>query len=217
MRNTGLLIFLAVFSLCLFKQNTAQAAALIKNPGFEDTLNYWDDLGGAPTQLSNTVFRNGQYSAYKYVDTVAERDYWSQIYQEVLNFKPGQPVYARIYVKTTLSPEATAKAGLMLQFMDNSDNVLGDTLTSRAVGGNTNWRMLELTAQAAPAGTTKARLSGYIWAMQGDNISKLARPIMMMRIWLNNTVLYSSKKVCIMPDLKTGLTTGQKWMVGLLF
>jgi hypothetical protein len=75
-------------------------------------------------------------------------------------------------VKTTLSPEATAKAGLMLQFMDNSDNVLGDTLTSRAVGGNTNWRMLELTAQAAPAGTTKARLSGYIWAMQGDNISK---------------------------------------------
>jgi hypothetical protein len=170
MRNAKLLILMVVVGLCLIGQTFVSAAPLLKNPGFEDNLNYWEDLYGPPTQLSDTVFRNGLYSAYKYVDAVTDQDYWSQVYQEVA-YLPGQPLYARMYVKTTFSPEATARGGIIVQFIDVNGDILDATLNSRAVGGNTNWRLVEISAQAAPTGTTKARLSGYLYAKQGDTIS----------------------------------------------
>lgn len=164
-------LFLAIFVLSfVFLGQCLAADNLLYNPGFEESFNDWEDLWGAPSDLSDTVYHTGSFSAVKYVETVYDQAYWSQVYQEV-EFNPGEPVYASIYIKTTFSPQATARAGLMLQFMDDDDNLLGGTIKGRDIGGQNDWTLVELTAASAPAGTTKARLSGYIWAAKDDDLS----------------------------------------------
>jgi len=170
MKKIYLFVFLILaLSLC-FVNKASALDNLLLNPGFEDNLNDWNDLWGLPADLDNTVFHSGSFSAVKNVDSVTDRAYWSQLYQEI-EFTPGQPVYASVYIKTTFSPLASARAGLMLQFMDDDNNVLGATIKGKDVGGNTNWALVELTAGAAPAGTTKAMLSCFVWAAQGDDLS----------------------------------------------
>jgi hypothetical protein len=155
-------------SLCFIALALA-ATNLLLNPGFESGLTNWTDLYGAPTGISNTVFRSGTKSAYKYVNSVSS-EYWTQIYQEV-NYVAGEPLYASVYAKSNFSPLATTRAGLKAEFMNNSGTVLA-TANSREIGGTvTNWRLLELNNQSAPTGTTKVRLSGYLWAAKDDTIS----------------------------------------------
>lgn len=159
--------WLLVFGV-LFSTGTSYAANYVKNPGFESGKNYWLDLWGVPGFIT-AVPRSGLYSAGKQVGSVTT-DYWSQLYQDIA-VKAGQPVYARLYARSTLSPEATAEGGLLVQFLDVNNNVKGEMLGTRTVGGSMGWRLLEASTPATPLGTVKARLSGYLWAAKGDTAS----------------------------------------------
>lgn len=168
MKKLYLCALITLIGLCIAGQVFAQN--LLLNPGFEDSLNDWDDLYGLPADLSETVFHGGATSATKYVDTVDGQAYWSQLYQDI-DCAAGGPVYASMYIKTTFSPEANARTGVMLQFLDSDDSVIAPTLKSRNTGGMSDWQLLGLSAQAAPVGTVKARLSAYLWAAQDDTLS----------------------------------------------
>ena len=164
-------LFIVTVALCLgFSQIVCAQTNLLLNPGFEESFNDWEDLWGHPSVLSDSIFHSGAFSASKFADTVQDMAYWSQLYQDV-DFVPGQPVYASIFVRTVFSPEATARAGIMLQFMNDDDDVLSETVKSNQLGGLSDWRQVALTAQSAPIGTTKARLSAFLWAAQGDTLS----------------------------------------------
>ena len=155
--------------------STAGATNYIENSSFEALVNNqlakWSHTGGLPAERTAEEHQSALYSAKKYVNSVAVRDYWSQLFQEEA-LLPGQPVYARMYFKTTFHPLATANAGILLQFRDSANNVIGQSVTSRTIGGTqANWRKVELSLPQAPANTVKVRLSGFIWAKKGDTIS----------------------------------------------
>ncbi len=163
---TGLLICLS-----LIGSAWASDENLLDNPGFEEgELSYWTDIYGAGGEISDSVYRSGSYSASTYVNNVTDREYWTQIYQDS-ELSAGESIYGNIYIKTDFSPEAGAKANLMLQFLDSSDNVLGSSVNGRAVGGSTDWRLVEVSYSSAPSGTTNVRLSANLWAAQGDDTS----------------------------------------------
>jgi hypothetical protein len=164
--NTYCFLMLAVIFMFI---GTTEAANLLSNPGFENGLNDWQEIWGYPSILSTDQHHNGEFSASKEVGFVY-KEYWSQIAQDI-DIVPGEPVYGRVYAMSTFNPEGTARAGLMLQFLDANDNVIGTTINSSKIGGKTAWRLLELTAKSAPAKSVKARLSGYLWAQTGDNLS----------------------------------------------
>lgn len=185
-----LLVSIMFGLLVLGFYSPAYAANRIINPGFEDGLNDWSDLFGFPSDIDAIQHRGGAYSASKEVALLSNIDpYWSQLYQEVA-YAPGERLYARAYIKTAFSPEATARAGLMVQFMDNADNVLGASLSSATVGGQVGWRLAEVASNAAPAGTTKARASLYLWAAAGDTISYLNG-----RVYFDDVLLDKINKV----------------------
>lgn len=143
---------------------------LLDNPGFEEDLSYWTDIYGVGGIVSESIYHAGSQSAYTYVETTTDREYWTQIYQDK-ELSAGESIYGSIYIKTDFSPEAGAKANLMLQFLDSSDNVLGSSVDGRTVGGSTDWRLVEVSSSSAPSGTTNVRLSANLWAAQGDDIS----------------------------------------------
>lgn len=164
-------VAIVVVGAGLWAQGPTEAQAnLLRNPGFENGLSDWTDLFGCPTILTDTVVYSGSLAATKSVCTVTGQDYWSQLYQEI-EVSPGEPIYATAYLKSTFVPVATAKGGLIAQFMDADGNVLGPTVRSREVGGQTDWRLVELTAAGAPEGTVKVRLSVYLWALRDDTPS----------------------------------------------
>ncbi len=164
--NAFCFVILAVIFMFI---GTTEAANLFSNPGFENGLNDWQEIWGFPSILSSDQHHSGAFSASKEVGFVY-KEYWSQIAQDIA-IAPGEPLYARIYAMSTFNPEGTARAGLMLQFLDVNGNVIGATINSSKIGGKTAWRLLELTAKSAPARSVKARLSGYLWAQIGDSLS----------------------------------------------
>ena len=195
-KTLGLLLAAAL----LLPPSSVWAANLVSNPGFESGVSFWKELFGFPSTIETAQKRSGVYSASKYVGNVSGQDYWSQVYQEVA-LTANQPVYAKIYVKTTFSPEATARAGLMLQFLNSSNQVVGSSVTSRMAGGTlTGFRLLEVSVAKAPAGTAKVRMSGIIWALKDDIKS------------LNTGKAYfddaSLDKIFKAPALQTGLLNG---------
>lgn len=169
MKNNILGLFITIGLLAA--PSGVWAANLIANPGYESGIANWKDLFGFPTKIETVQKRSGTFSASKHVGNVTGQDYWTQVYQEE-PLTVGQPVYARIFVKTTFSPEATARAGVMVQYLNASNQVIGTTLTSKQVGGTLpGFRLLDVSATAAPAGTTKVRLSGFLWALRDDVLS----------------------------------------------
>ncbi len=165
--RTKLALIAALGVILAWSAGDVQAANLLQNPGYENGLNDWTDLYGAPSHVTSTTVHGGALAATKSVATVSGQDYWSQIYQEI-PVVPGNPVYASAYLKTTFDPTATAKAGLMAQFYNSSGKLVVSTVTTTPdVGGNTNWRLAELSA-TAPANAVKVRLSLFVWAAKDD-------------------------------------------------
>ncbi|MBI3324263.1 MAG: hypothetical protein HYZ92_03190 [Candidatus Omnitrophica bacterium] len=162
-----MVMMLTLGALLTWSVGEVQAANLLRNPGFENGLNDWTDLFGAPSNLSTTTFHSGALAAVKSVATVTRQDYWSQLYQEI-PVAAGNPLYASIFLKTTFDPAATAKGGLIAQFYNASGAQVGSTIKAPDVGGTTNWRLLELSVSAAPTGAVKVRLSAFLWAAKGD-------------------------------------------------
>ena len=143
------------------------AANHLQNPGFENGLNSWSDLWGVPGTVS-TQKHSGVYSAEKHVGFVTT-DYWSQVYQDIA-LTNGQRVYARIWAKSTFNPEGTARSGILLQFLNANNSVIGQSNSTATVGGTQNWRLLEAVGRA-PNGTRKVRMNAYLWAAKGDTLS----------------------------------------------
>ena len=135
------------------------------NPGFENGLNDWTDVFGFPSEISTNIKHSGNYAAKKTVATVSNQDYWSQIGQE-LAVTEGRPYTAKLWVKTDMSVEARAVAGLIIQFVDENGQVVGPSLQQQ-VGGQTNWELLEVS-DTVPTGAVKVRFSGFIWAPEDD-------------------------------------------------
>ena len=138
---------------------------LLINPGFEDGLNDWVDLYGFPSWLSSDVKHAGSYAAAKTIETVYGQDYWSQISQDV-DYAAGQEVYITMWVKTDISPQARANAGVIVHFLDINGSILGASSQS-FIGGQTDWRLLYVSG-ATPPETVTVRVSGYVWARQDD-------------------------------------------------
>ena len=170
----------------------------LSNTGFENGLNDWDSQYGFPFQLDSGVVFAGVYSASHRVpdSLLSERDYWSELYQ-VIKVKPTEPLHLTAQVRTTFPAAATAKAGLIAQYMDAAGNVLATT-KSAVIGGTTDWRLLELSYRSAPAGAVNVRLSAFVWAAQNDTVStsgaayfdelffeKKYVPAMLLSIYLN--------------------------------
>ncbi len=167
--RTKIAMTLAVGMLLAWSAREAQAANLVHNPGFENGLNDWTDRFGAPSKVSTTTFHSGAMSATKSVATVSGQEYWSQISQDIA-VSAGNPIYASVYLKSTFSPAATAKGGLMVQFYNTSGKLIGTSVTAPQIGGTVNWRLIELST-TAPANAVKVRLSAFIYAAQNDNAS----------------------------------------------
>ncbi len=141
---------------------------LLENPGFEQYFDNWEVLFG---NIGISQGQNGSLGALFLVDTVSGQNYWAQLAQVEQSIIAGDPVYASGYIKTAFPPVATATAGLMVQFLDANDNVIGQSVNSGTIGGQTDWRYLDLVSSAAPWGTVKARLSIFLWAAQDDQAS----------------------------------------------
>ena len=166
MRRSFLFLIFSIICFTSLETIYANEENLIANPGFEDKLSNWEKIYGDPAQISESIQHSGNYSLGK---TVRTSQYWSQTSQDVA-LKAGEPAYAKIYIKTTFSPESTACAGLMLQFMDNNGNILSDSNKGEDIGGNTDsWRLVEVNYKSAPSGTTKIRLSAYTAAGETDD------------------------------------------------
>ncbi len=163
---------LALSLLVVFGSGAATAEAnLLENPGFDlGNLESWTELFGN-TDIATPGQGGTSWSATMLVQTVTGQDYWSQLIQEEESVNAGDPVYASAYLKTTFAPIATAKAGIMIQFLDVNGNIIGAAINSAQIGGTTDWRYVDLVSTAAPANTDKVRLSVFLWAAQDDQAS----------------------------------------------
>lgn len=169
MKRIGLFILLSLTILgCVVN---AYAGNYIQNPSFDSLLAGWTDQGSLPAAISTSIYKSAPYAATRDVDssTINERDYWAELNQEI-DLAEGEAVFGGMYVKTTFSPLATARAGLIIQFLDSSSGVL-DSISTPQVGGNTNWRAIMVSNQTAPVGTVKVRVICYLWAKKDDTAS----------------------------------------------
>ncbi len=170
---------LAVAFLCGF--GSAQAASkpavdcvpnpsnCLSNPGFEEGQNNWTDLFGFPTEFQTVVVHSGAMAAKKLATILdPDEDYWSQVYQIEEEINASDPVYASGYLKSTFHPMLAAKGGLLAEFMNDANQVLS-SIQSDQIGGETDWRFVELGMASVPTGTTKVRLSAYIFVDNNSN------------------------------------------------
>jgi len=156
-----------------------QYRANVLNRDFENGLNSWSEQFGFPASTSSTAYA-GSLSAKKTVGVINNRDYYSQIFQDVYynsNATPwplSTPVSADVYVKTNMNPTTKAQAGLQFEFIDAQGQVIKNAanqpiIIKDKVGGQTpNWRRLYI-AGATPAGTVRVRLSGYEFSRQQES------------------------------------------------
>ncbi len=162
-----LISFCSILFLGLGLATQTWANNLLINPGFENGLNNWTDLYGAPSWVSTNIVHTGTMAAAKTIDNVTN-DYWSQLYQEV-PYSAGQAFYVTMWAKTDISPVSGAKAGLIVHFLNSSGQIIGTPLQSQ-IGGQTDWRLLYVSG-TTPTNTTKIRVSCFVWAGQGDTLA----------------------------------------------
>lgn len=165
-------------------QSSQSITNLLFNPGFENGLNGWTTgVGSWPFSLSVAgQGHEGNYSATDIVDTVSSMDYWGQIYQEIPYNTTNATIYATLYARSNITPIARAKSGLLLQFLNSNNTVIGSQQDE--IGGQTDWRYLYI-ATSTPSGTAKIRYSGYLYAPQDDNSSVGGQ------CWIDDAVLSS--------------------------
>lgn len=166
MKKPFLFLILSIVCLASVAPSPAEEENLINNPGFENGLSNWENMYWNQGQISSTVKRSGNYSLSKDIQIGHS---WTQTSQEI-QFNENNPVYAKVYVKTTFSSDSRGTAGLMLQFMNSSDNIISEELKGNEIGGNTgDWRIVEINYKSAPSGTTKIRVSLYTYIDEGDD------------------------------------------------
>jgi len=157
------------------------------SPGFENGLHAWDvvepylNIGSDLTwTLETDDPYAGIYSAKNIIDTenlnTQATDYFAATKQEFFA-EEGQTFYATGYAKTAIDPVSNAKAGIAIDFLNASGNVLINPVTGKSygdsdvVGGQTDWRSLYVMA-TAPDDTVKVRYSFIVWAQKNDALAQ---------------------------------------------
>jgi len=139
---------------------------LILNPGFENSLSGWTiDPTGFPMVVTDEDKHSGDYSAKATIqDTAGQEDYWSRLYQE-FSFTENDTLYATLWAKTNIPVISNAGAGLLIEFLDEGDIVIGSW--QDPIAGITGWSYLYAEA-VAPPGTVKARVSLFAYCPKAD-------------------------------------------------
>jgi len=145
----------------------------LSNPNFEQGLVDWlpngepfTTTGASGFHYDDPPLNPGKLAATTRVNSVAS-DFWSAIYQE-RSVAAGDPVYASARFRITLSPLAQAKAGVLLQFLDANQAIVGEF--KREIGGTQGWRIVQ-TAGTAPPTATLVRYYLYLFAPQDDTLA----------------------------------------------
>ncbi len=164
-------IFPLVFVLAISFLNVkfAFAANLLTDPGFDNGVNDWSTIGH-PFSAIDATFHTGPYSATNTITTVTEQDYYGQIYQIVQPFSFGEPVYLSAWLKTNFAQGSTARAGILVEFLDVNNSVIPNSAIKTEMAGINDWKQVYVTGNA-PAGTAKIRAGTFIYAAKGDVVA----------------------------------------------
>jgi hypothetical protein len=156
----GYLIF-GVISFC-YGEN------LFVDPNFDDNgVHDWLSLGH-PFVTEDVEVHSLPYSATNTITTVSDEDYYGQIYQIIEPYTAGEPIYMRAWIKTNLAVGSTARAGIIVEFLDSNNQLIPNSELKTVVGGVNDWFEIYITGYA-PAGAAKARAGAFIFAQQADN------------------------------------------------
>lgn len=155
---------IVVILMSVFMSSSVWANNLLSDAGFENGLNNWN-IGGPNWSAQSNVVYSGSISAKNTIGQLVGQDYFSAISQEV-PLSSGTTIYSTAYVKTNIDVRSSAVAGVLIQFLNGSGNVIGSTYQDE-VGGNTNWRNLYVSA-VSPSGTAKVRVNLFVYATQAE-------------------------------------------------
>lgn len=159
------LAVISIMFLCaaVFCPQEALAVNMLNNAGFETQLNAWT-VGGTTWQSQTGVVYAGNEAAKCMIPNLTNSSYFGSLSQ-TFTATPGQTFYATAQTKTTISPLASAVAGIEIAFLNGSGSVI--SYYQDTVGGMTNWQNLYLAKQA-PAATAQVRVQVFVFAPQGD-------------------------------------------------
>ncbi len=155
-------VILLVLGLVLLLSANVFAQNMFSNADFSNGVNGWSTVG----YPFYAIVRAPNYAAENTITTVSDRDYFAEIYQVITPFTAGDPVYMTAEIKTQLDPGSSASGGIIVEFLNASNNVLNTITTS--VVGNTNWNTVYVTG-TAPAGTVKIRAGAFVFAAEDDS------------------------------------------------
>lgn len=158
---------LTIFAICVLLSSNVHAQNLLDNPNFENGLASWSISGPNWVAQTDVVFPDsGLISAQNTIlSPIPGQDYFSSIFQT----KPassGETIYATLQTKTAIDVTSFAVAGLLVEFLDGSNNVIGTAQDQ--TGGQTDWKNLYVTA-TAPSGTVNVRFRCFIFASQAES------------------------------------------------
>jgi|GEM_PF-1334927 len=147
------------------------------NPGFENGLNGWDItepylVSGTPATwgLESATPFAGSYSAKNVINITnldpAATSYYATSSQ-TFSVSPGTAYYATLHTKTAINPTSQAQAGLLIEFLDASGNIISGASGQDTVGGAQNWEQLYV-AVTAPAGAAQIRYNCMVFASKTD-------------------------------------------------
>lgn len=147
------------------------------NPGFENGLNGWSVtepylVSGAPAtwSLETAAPFAGTYSAKNTINInnlhANATSYYATVSQ-TFNTAPGTTYYATAQAKTSINSSSQAQAGILIEFLDASNNVISGSGAQDTIGGTTSWDLLYASA-VAPANAVKVRYANMVSASKTD-------------------------------------------------
>lgn len=151
---------------CLVFGTASLCFADFQDPDFDNGVNDWA-AEGYPFEATTEFVHSGTYAAKNQIITVTDEDYYGQIYQIITPYATGEPVYMSAWMLTNLAVGSSARAGIMVEFLDAADQPIPDTAIKTEMGGANYWFEIYVTGHA-PAGTAKLRAGAFIYAKQGD-------------------------------------------------
>ncbi|HOW35276.1 MAG TPA: polymorphic toxin-type HINT domain-containing protein [Candidatus Omnitrophota bacterium] len=151
-----------IVGLFLSVGTQAWATNLFTDPGFENGVNNWSTVG----YPFYAIVHSPNYAAENTITTVADRDYFAEIYQVITPVAAGDPIYMTAQIKTQMAEGSSARGGIMVEFLNSSDVVVGTITTP--VGGVNDWTEIYVTG-TAPTGTAKVRAGAFAYAAKDDS------------------------------------------------
>ena len=162
------ILFLTVFVCMSFLSSPkfAQANNLLANANFENGINSWTTFG-PNWQPQNQVVREGLISVRNIITTITGFDYYASLSQ-TFSASPGQTFYATVDAKTNFNVQSNARAGVLVQFLDSSGNVI-DSIQDET-GGSTDWKFLYVS-KTTPTNAAQVKYNLFILAPKNETQS----------------------------------------------